>query len=116
MQTAYGQQFAAASPVLILLGVGALFAAAAGQVNQLMLLCDLEHLAFTMNGVLLTAWVTAGWYLATNYGLLGVAALGVSTSVSYNLAATIQLYRRKAIRSFAWRDRSSAHHGSAFAG
>ena len=116
LRTAYGDQFVPAAPALVLLCIGALCAAAAGQVNQLMLLCDLEHFALAINGILLAVWVTGGWYLATTFGLLGVAALGVSTSVSYSLAAVIHLNLRKTIRSFAWRTRSGVEQSPVPAG
>jgi len=56
----YGNSFSSAATPLVLLTVAAFASVIAGQVNQLMLLCDLERGALLLNAAWLIAWVTVG--------------------------------------------------------
>ena len=103
LEVTYGVDFRAAAPAVVLLSLGALTAAAAGQVNQLMLLCDSERFALAINGALLVIWLAGGWLLASNHGLVGVAGLALGTTLVYNVAAVVRLHSTRGIRSFAWR-------------
>lgn len=96
----YGAEFAPAAGPLAVLAVGALLVAIAGQVNQLMLLCDLETHALTLNVALVLAWVTGGIWVAGAFGALGVATFSVAVSIVYVIVAAALLRSRRGIRSY----------------
>jgi O-antigen/teichoic acid export membrane protein len=103
----YGAPYDDGWYVLSLLTLGVIFSVAAGQVNQLMLLCDLEQVALWLNVGLLVAWIAIGIVAAQQYGLLGVAVVSVALTVVYQLVAVVALRRSASIRSYARLARNS---------
>jgi len=97
----YGDPYESAAPALIWLTVGVLITVVAGQVNQLMLLCDLEHFALWLNVGLLAFWALAGLYAAEMLGLLGVVAVSVTVTAIYQIAAVAKLRSKASILSYA---------------
>lgn len=99
LELAYGPDYAGAHAALAVLAGAALVATAAGQVNQLMLLCDLEWAAFALNAALLCILAAVGWLVAREFGLLGVAILSGATTVAYSVASVVLLRVRAGISS-----------------
>ncbi|WP_349899463.1 MATE family efflux transporter [Parafrigoribacterium soli] len=95
----YGRDFQGAAAPLAILTVGAFAVALLGQVNQLMLLCDLEALALILSAALLVFWVSAGAWMALQFGAVGVAWFGAAANAVYALAAARLLRTRSGIRS-----------------
>ena len=96
----YGDPYQGASTALVLLTVGVIITVVAGQVNQLMLLCDLEQFALWLNVGLLVIWFVAGYYAADSWGLLGVVGVSVLVTVVYQGSALLRLRQKAAIRSY----------------
>jgi len=97
----YGTPYEEAGAALAWLTVGVVLTVIAGQVNQLMLLCDLEQFALWLNVALLAFWALAGLFAAVTWGLLGVVGVSVVVTVVYQLSAVVRLRRRASIRSYA---------------
>lgn len=95
----YGPSFAPAAIPLAILALGVFFVALAGQVNQLMLLCDLESHALVQNAILLALWATAGLWVAGQFGAVGMALFGAVTSVLYAVSAAWLLNAKRGVRS-----------------
>lgn len=96
----YGSAFGVATTPLILLSIAALIAVAGGQVNQLMLLCDLEGSALALNLIWLIAWITAGVLIVARGGVVAACAFALATTVIYAVLAIVVLARSRAIYSF----------------
>jgi O-antigen/teichoic acid export membrane protein len=96
----YGAPYEDASVALILLTVGVIITVVAGQVNQLMLLCDLERFALWLNIALLAIWLIAGYYAADTWGLLGVVGVSVLVTLVYQGSALVRLRQKASIRSY----------------
>ena len=96
----YGAPYESAAAALVWLTMGVLVTVAAGQVNQLMLLCDLEQFALWLNTGLLAFWAVAGLYAAHNWGLTGVIGVSVIVTVVYQVAAVVRLRVRASILSY----------------
>ena len=101
LEIAYGVEYEPAALALSLLTFGVLVSVWSGQVNQLMLLCDLERFALILNVALLAAWFAVGWWAAQQGGLTGVVIVSVTTTIVYQAAAIIRLHRAASILSFA---------------
>ena len=97
----YGSPYEEGGFVLSLLTVGVVVSVAAGQVNQLMLLCDLEQFALWLNIVLLVLWAIVGFGAATQSGLPGIVVVSLALTVAYQLAAVLKLRSAASILSFA---------------
>lgn len=93
----YGDDYAPAAVALATLAGAALVVTALGQVNQLMLLCDLEHHALALNIAMLSAWATIGVLSGLLWGLPGVALFAGSVSVAYAAVAAVLLRRARSI-------------------
>lgn len=96
----YGADFAPAAGPLAVLTLGALLVVLVGQVNQLMLLCNLESHALVLNIVLVVLWATAGLWIAAQFGAFGASVFSVAVSAFYALAAAALLKVRRGIRSY----------------
>jgi O-antigen/teichoic acid export membrane protein len=97
----YGAPYEDGWYALSLLTVGVIASVAAGQVNQLMLLCDLEQFALWLNVGMLVVWLSAGYWAASAQGLLGAVCVGLVVTVVYQVAAVVGLRRRAQILSVA---------------
>ena len=97
----YGEPYEAAAPALLWLTVGVVVTVLAGQVNQLMLLCDLEKFALLLNIALLVFWAAAGFIAASAWGLIGVVGVSVIVTVAYQVSAVLRLKAKAGIRSYA---------------
>ncbi len=100
LRLVYGPDLADAALALALLSGAALVSVAAGQVNQLMLLGDLEHSALVLNAAVAAAWATVGVALAFAVGLAAVAGLAAVLTAAYSSTGAILLSRVRGIRSF----------------
>ncbi len=98
----FGSAFAPAAGPLAVLAVGALLVAVVGQVNQLMLLCDLETYALVLNTALVVGWATGGLWVASVGGAMGVAIFSVLVNVVYAVVAAYLLKSARGIRSYLW--------------
>jgi O-antigen/teichoic acid export membrane protein len=96
----YGAGFSNATIPLILLTAGALLGVLVGQVNQLMLLCELEGFALLLNATWLVAWVTLGLWLSSLGGVVAASAFALGSSALYALVAAVSLARNRGIYSF----------------
>lgn len=96
----YGAAFVAAATPLVLLAIAALVTVASGQINQLMLLCDLEGTALALNLGWLVAWLTVGAASATRWGVTGASVFMLASTVPYVALAVLVLAKRRAIYSF----------------
>ncbi len=96
----YGAGFSNAAIPLILLTTGALLSAFVGQVNQLMLLCELEGFALLLNGVWLIAWITLGLWLSSGGGVVAASAFALGSGALYAVLAAASLARNRGIYSF----------------
>ncbi|MDQ0374227.1 lipopolysaccharide biosynthesis protein [Cellulomonas humilata] len=96
----YGPGFEPAADMLRILAVGALVVVALGQVNPLMLLCDLEHRALVLSMAIASVWLTLGLWLALHSGALATVALAAVLGAVYSLAAAVILQRRRRVRSY----------------
>ena len=95
----YGATFAPAALPLTVLAVGVFLVALTGQVNQLMLLCDLESPALIQSVILVFLWSTAGLWVAGHFGATGVAWFGAAVGLLYAVSAAWLLASRRGIRS-----------------
>lgn len=96
----YGTQFRPAAWPLAILTLGGLLVVLIGQVNQLMLLCNLESHALVLNIILITLWVTAGLWASLQFGAIGASVFSVTVSILYAGAAARLLRTRRGIRSY----------------
>jgi O-antigen/teichoic acid export membrane protein len=96
----YGAGFSNAAVPLVLLTVGALFSVLVGQVNQLMLLCELEGSALLLNAIWLVAWVTFGLWLSSLGGVVAASAFALGSGALYATLAALLLARKRGIYSF----------------
>ena len=96
----YGSEFEPAAGPLAVLAVGALVVALAGQVNQLMLLCDLESQALLLNVLLVFLWATLGLWVAAQFGAIGVAWFSAAINALYAVSAAWLLRARRGIHSY----------------
>ena len=101
LQLFYGDGYAAAAPALAVLAVAAVVVTACGQVNQLMLLCDLEHAALGLNLAALASWAVLGIPCGVLWGLGGVAVFAGVVSVAYAVSAAVTLVRQRRIHAYA---------------
>ncbi len=97
----YGGGYAAAAPALAVLAAAAVAVTACGQVNQLMLLCDLEHAALALNVAALASWAVLGIPCGALWGLMGVAVFAGLVSVAYAVSAAVTLVRQRRIHAYA---------------
>lgn len=95
----YGADFAPAALPLTILAVGVFLVALVGQVNQLMLLCDLESHALFQSAILVFLWSTVGVWVAHRFGAVGVSWFGAAASILYALSAAWLLQAKRGIRS-----------------
>lgn len=95
----YGTAYAPAALPLAILSVGVFLVALAGQVNQLMLLCDLESHALVLSAFLVAIWATLGLWVASQFGATGVAWFGAAAGTLYAVSAAWLLASRRGIRS-----------------
>ncbi|WP_345801889.1 hypothetical protein AAIB33_01940 [Microbacterium sp. AZCO] len=95
----FGADLAGAAVPLRFLIVGAVASVAAGQVNQLMLLCELEGTSFILNATVIVPWLAAGVWIASGWGAAGTAALSMLLTVAYSVAASVVLRRSRGIRA-----------------
>lgn len=98
----FGADMTAAVGPLRLLAVAAMVSVAAGQVNQLMLLCGLESLALGLNVGIVIVWVAIGMWVATLAGVVGVAGLSAVLTMLYCVIAWVALRARRGISSGVW--------------
>lgn len=99
--TIFGEDFAPAAPVVVILSIAVFLVMIVGQVNQLMLLCGLEGVALSLALAGIIVWATFGLWLASVGGATATAWLGAAWSVLYALAASGLLKRRTGIKSYA---------------
>jgi O-antigen/teichoic acid export membrane protein len=97
----YGQGFAAAAIPLLLLSIGAFIGVVVGQVNQLMLLCEMEGSALALNAAWLGAWITVGLLLSDLAGAPAAAAFALGSGAIYAAVAAALLVSKRGIRSYA---------------
>lgn len=93
----YGATFAPAAAPLSILAVSVFVIALLGQVNPLMLLCDLESHALIQSLILVALWATAGLWVANQFGAVGVAWFGASAGILYAVSAARLLRTRRRI-------------------
>jgi O-antigen/teichoic acid export membrane protein len=98
VHTLYGPSFGPAAIPLAILAIGVYLVALAGQVNQLMLLCDLESHALVQNVILIVLWSTVGLWVTGQFGAVGVAFFGAGTSILYAAAAAWLLTTKRGVR------------------
>lgn len=96
----YGTGFSRASVALVLLAILNLVSALAGQVNQLMLLCELERAALLLNLCWLVTWVVVGPLLSWLGGVDAVSGLALVSGVLYSVVSARLLARSRGIYSF----------------
>lgn len=96
----YGAGFSPAAIPLVLLTIGGFLSVAAGQVNQLMLLCELEGSALLLNVAWLAAWITFGLSLSWVGGVVAASAFALGSGVLYSTFAALLLARKRGIYSF----------------
>ncbi|WP_188436231.1 lipopolysaccharide biosynthesis protein [Microbacterium murale] len=101
MTLLFGVEFAAATPIMVILSIGVFLVMLLGQVNQLMLLCGLEGTALLLTLSGLVMWSTLGMWIGAQTGAVGTAWLGATASVVYSITAAIALQRRSGIESYA---------------
>jgi O-antigen/teichoic acid export membrane protein len=89
------------SPTRVLVA-GALVVVAAGQINSLMLTCDLEATALGLNLLLLGVWVTIGGVVARSWGSAGLAVFAALALASYSISAAVILRIRRGITPSAY--------------
>ena len=94
----YGATFAPAALPLTVLAVGVFLVALTGQVNQLMLLCDLESPALIQSVILVFLWSTAGLWVAGHFGATGVAWFGAAVGLLYAVSAAWLLRTKRGIQ------------------
>lgn len=98
--TLYGPEFEAAAPLVSVLAIAALIVVGLGQVNQLMLICDLEGWALLLSLTVVAVWATLGLWLAQTEGAWGVVFLAAVGTIVYSIAAAALLHRKRDVRSF----------------
>jgi O-antigen/teichoic acid export membrane protein len=99
LTTAYGEKLSGAAPALVVLAVGAFATVALGQVNSLLLLCDLEGRGFFLNLAVLAVLAAFGYLLAPVAGLVGLAIVVAVASVLYGGAGSLLLRRLRGVHS-----------------
>lgn len=99
LRTLYGEEYVPAAGILAVLSMGTLVVSLLGHVNQLMLLCDLEHIAFIMGIIALAVWILSG-LLVASVNVIAVAFLGAGVTVFYAFVGATTLFKRRGIRSF----------------
>jgi len=96
----YGAGFSDAATPLVLLTVAGFLSVVVGQVNQLMLVCDLEGSALLLNLAWLAAWVTAGLSLSWVGGVVAASGFALGSGVLYAALAARLLAKTRGIYSF----------------
>jgi O-antigen/teichoic acid export membrane protein len=97
----YGPGFDPAANLLRVFAVGALVVVVLGQVNLLMLLCDLEHQALLLSVAIAAVWLTLGLWLASISGATATVILAAILGIVYSVFAAIVLQTRRGVRSYA---------------
>jgi O-antigen/teichoic acid export membrane protein len=95
----YGREFAPAALPLAILVLGTFVVSLAGQVNQLMLLCNLESHALALSAILVLVWAAVGLWIAATFGAEGVAWFTTLLNVLYALVAATILRVLRGVRS-----------------
>lgn len=95
----FGDDFQSAGLTLRILAGGALVVVAIGQVNPLMLICDMERFAFVLNLALLGLWILLGSMMGYIFGATGVAVVSAITLPAYAIVASIALFKTRNIIS-----------------
>ena len=101
LRVLYGAGFTGAAPLLSILVVGALVVVGIGQVNTLMLICDLERWALLLSLAVVVAWATVGIWLAKADGAWAVVIFSALGALVYSLAAAVLLARERGVHSYA---------------
>jgi O-antigen/teichoic acid export membrane protein len=96
----YGGGFEVAAIPLVLLAIGAFIGVVVGQVNQLMLLCQMETSALALNAAWLIAWITLGLWLSALGGAPEAAAFALASGTLYSIVASGLLASTRGIHSF----------------
>lgn len=96
----YGPEYAPAATPLAVLSASAFVVVVVGQVNQLMLVCDLERFALVLNVGLVLLWSTAGLLVASNFAADGAAWFMLGTTVVYSTASALRLRQARGIKSY----------------
>jgi O-antigen/teichoic acid export membrane protein len=96
----FGGSFVSAALPLSLLALAGFSSVALGQVNQLMLLCDLEGSALLLNVAWLAAWATIGVPVSATGGVVAASAFAFFSAVLYSVLAARLLVKNRGIYSF----------------
>ncbi|TFD63136.1 hypothetical protein E3T39_00025 [Cryobacterium suzukii] len=100
LELLYGAGFSNAAVPLVLLTIAAFLNVVIGQVNQLMLLCELERTALILNLVWLAAWLAAGLWLSSLGGVVAASGFALVSGVLYSVLAARQLAKSRGVYSF----------------
>ena len=97
----YGGEFSASAVPVAIMAASALSVIFMGPVNAQMFLCGLEKTSLMLNAGLTAAWATLGFFLASEFGLIGAASFQAGASVLIALASVYFLNRWRKINPLA---------------
>ena len=99
----FGDSFLAATPIVIILCCASFVVLLFGQVNQLMLLCELEKTALLLTLSAMAAWTTIGIWAGAHSGAVGIAWIAAGINVAYAGSGAFALRQLRGIRSYVGR-------------